>query len=57
VIWIASNTAVLMYKFAGKGTFMGQPIPPVTFCSTVWHKSGNKWAAAFHQESAAAPGK
>jgi hypothetical protein len=57
VLWIASNTAVLIYKWTGKGTFMGQPVPPVTFCSTVWHKSGDKWTAAFHQESAAAPGK
>jgi Mn2+/Fe2+ NRAMP family transporter len=57
VLWIASNTAVLLYKWTGKGTFMGQPLPPVTYCSTVWHKSGDKWAAEFHQESAAAPGK
>ena len=57
VVWIASNTAVLFYKWTGKGTFMGQPVPPVTFCSTVWHKGGDKWAASFHQESAAAAGK
>jgi hypothetical protein len=57
VIWIASNTAVLAYKWTGKGTFMGQPVPPVVFASTVWHKDGDKWFAMFHQESAAAPGK
>lgn len=58
VLWIASNTAVLTYKWTGKGTYMGQPIPPVTFASTVWHKSGDKWMAMFHQETpAAAPGK
>lgn len=57
VHWIASNTAVLFYKWTGKGTFNGQPVPPVVFASTVWHKSGDKWAAVFHQESAAAAGK
>jgi hypothetical protein len=57
VVWIASNSAVLIYKWTGKGTFMGQPVPPVTFSSTVWHKNGNKWTAVFHQESAAAAGK
>ena len=57
VLWIASNTAVLTYKWTGKGTFMGQPIPPVTLSSTVWHKTGDKWMAMFHQETAAAPGK
>ena len=57
ILWIASNTAVLTYKWTGKGTFMGQPIPPVTFSSTVWHKAGDKWMAMFHQETSAAPGK
>jgi len=57
VLWIASNTAVLYYKWTGKGSFMGQPSPPVVFSSTVWHKNGDKWVAMFHQESAAAPGK
>ena len=33
VLWIASNSAVLTYRWTGKGTFMGQPIPPVTFAS------------------------
>jgi len=57
IIWIASNTAVHIYKWTGKGTYMGQPVPPVTFSSTIWHKDGDKWFAMFHQESAAAPGK
>src|SRR5262245_27090723 len=38
VVWAASNTAVLIYRWTGKGTFMGQPVPPVVFASTVWHK-------------------
>jgi hypothetical protein len=57
VVWIASGTAVLLYKWTGSGTFMGQPLPSVAFVSTVWHRNGTKWVAAFHQESAAAPGK
>jgi hypothetical protein len=57
VIWVASNSAVLLYKWTGKGTFMGQPLPPVVYSSTVWHRNGDKWVAVFHQETAAAPGK
>jgi uncharacterized protein DUF4440 len=58
ILWVASSTAVLIYKWTGKGTFMGQPLPPVVFASTVWHRASNgKWAAAFHHESAAAAGK
>jgi hypothetical protein len=53
VTWIDPNTAIVTYKWTGAGTVMGQPIPPVTYASTVWAKKGDKWVAVFHQESAA----
>ena len=53
VTWVDPNTAIVTYKWTGAGTFKGQPIPPVTYASTVWTKKGDKWVAVFHQESAA----
>ena len=53
VIWAASNTAILTYKWTGKGTFMGQPLPEVVFASTVWHEADKRWVAMFHQETPA----
>jgi hypothetical protein len=57
VVWINTASAVVTYKWTGKGSMAGQPIPPVVFASTVWTTRGGKWVAVFHQESAAAPGK
>jgi len=54
-VWVDANTAVLTYKWTGKGTFQGQPIPSPTWASTVWTKRNGKWTAVFHQESAGAP--
>ncbi len=54
VAWADGNTAVVTSKWTGSGTFQGQPVPPVSYCSTVWNKKGNKWLAVFHQESEAA---
>jgi hypothetical protein len=34
---------------------MNQPVPPMTYASTVWTERNGKWVAVFHQESAAAP--
>jgi hypothetical protein len=53
VHWFDSNTAVVVYKWTGKGTFMGQAVPSPTYASTVWVNSGGKWMAHFHQESVA----
>jgi hypothetical protein len=54
VAWVDANTAILSYKWTGSGTFQGQPLPPVTYSTTVWTKKGDKWMAVFHQESEAA---
>ena len=54
VTWVGADAAVITYKWVGKGTFQGQPIPSPVWSSTVWSKRDSKWVAVFHQESAAA---
>jgi hypothetical protein len=53
--WVDANTAVHYYKWTGKGTMQGQPIPSPTWCSTVWTKKNGKWTATFHQETLVVP--
>ena len=50
-VWSDTNTAVHMYKWTGKATFQGQPLPEVTWSSTVWNRRQNRWVAVFHQET------
>jgi hypothetical protein len=54
-MWINDNTVVHIYKWTGKGTYQGQPVPSPTWSSTVWANKGGKWTAVFHQESLAMP--
>jgi hypothetical protein len=49
--WVDANTAVLTYKWVGKGTYQGQPMASPVWSSTVWSKRGGKWMAIFHQET------
>ena len=51
--WVNDSTVVIMYRWTGKGTFEGQPIPSPTWSSTVWANKGGKWMAVFHQETVA----
>src|SRR5262247_3889928 len=51
--WVNDNTVVHMYRWTGKGTFAGQPIPSPVWSSTVWTNKGGKWTAVFHQETVA----
>jgi hypothetical protein len=53
--WVDANTTVHIYKWTGKGTYQGQPIPSPTWCSTVWAKKNGKWTALFHQETLSLP--
>ncbi len=53
--WIGDTTAVHMYRWTGKGTYEGQPVPSPTWASTVWTNKGGKWQAVFHQETTAMP--
>ena len=54
VIDIDANAAIVTYKTEQKGSFMGQPLPPVTYVTTIWATHGGTWHAVFHQESTAA---
>ena len=49
-----ASHAIVTYKTEQKGSFMGQPMPPVTYVTTVWANHGGQWMAVFHQESNAA---
>jgi hypothetical protein len=51
VQWVDANTAVHTYRWTGKGTYRGQPIPSPVWASTVWTKKAGKWSAVFHHES------
>src|SRR5437867_7247226 len=53
--WIGDTAVVHMYRWTGKGTYEGQPIPSPTWASTVWTNKGGKWMAVFHQETTAMP--
>jgi hypothetical protein len=53
--WIGDASVVHMYRWTGKGTYEGQPVPSPTWASTVWTSKGGKWLAVFHQESTAMP--
>jgi len=54
VLWADPSTAIITYKWTGKGTFMGQPVKPA-YVGSVWTKKGDKWVAVYHQETEAAP--
>jgi hypothetical protein len=52
-LWINDAAVVHMYRWTGKGTFQGQPIPSPVWTSTLWTNKGGKWIGVFHQETAA----
>ena len=51
VHFIDANTAIHTYRWTGKGTFMGQPMPNEVRATSVWVKRGGKWLGLFHQET------
>jgi len=55
VTFLNDTAAVITYRWTGKGTMMGQPLPSPTWASTTWLKRGGKWVAVFHQETIATP--
>lgn len=55
VTWLSPDVALHTYRWTGKGTFAGQPIPSPTYASTIWVNKGGKWLPVFHQETAAGP--
>lgn len=54
VVDIDATSAIVTYKTEQKGSFMGAPLPPVTYATTIWANQGGTWKAVFHQESTAA---
>jgi hypothetical protein len=55
VMWVDEKSAVVVYTWKGKGTWMNEPVPETTYASTVWTERSGKWVAVFHQETGAAP--
>ena len=54
VIWLSPDVAVVAYRWTGKGTYQGTPVPSPTYASTIYAKQRNgQWLARFHQESMA----
>jgi len=53
--WVNDTTVMHLYRWTGKGTIQGQPVPSPTWSSTLWANKGGKWTAVFHQESLAMP--
>lgn len=52
-LWLDDNTVMHIYKWTGKVTVMGQPLPSPTWSSTLWVLRNGQWKAGFHQETAA----
>jgi len=55
VTFLNDNAAVITYRWTGKGSMMGQPLPSPAWSSTTWANRNGKWVAVFHQETPAAP--
>ena len=54
VIWLSPDVAVVAYRWTGRGTYQGMPVPSPTYGSTIYAKQRNgQWLAKFHQESMA----
>jgi hypothetical protein len=54
-MWVNDNTVLHLYRWSGKGTYQGQPVPSPTWSSTLWTNKSGKWQAVFHQETVAMP--
>jgi hypothetical protein len=54
VLWVGDNAAVHIFRWTGKGSFMGQAFGD-SYASTVWANRGGSWVAVFHQETPVPP--
>ncbi len=57
VLSMSATVSLVTYRMDQKGSFQGQPFPPVVYATTVWVNQSGTWHAMFHQESTAAPKK
>ena len=55
VVFGNDSSAVITYRFAGKGSMMGQAMPSPVWASTTYANRGGKWVAVFHQETIPTP--
>lgn len=55
VTFLNDTAAVITYRFAGKGSMMGMPMPSPVWASTAYANRGGKWLAVFHQETIPTP--
>ena len=53
VQWLSDDAAVVTYRWTGKATRLGQPLPAQMQMSTVWSNRGGTWVVTLHQESMA----
>ena len=55
VTFLNDSAAVITYRFTGKGSMMGMPMPSPVIASTAYATRGGKWVAVFHQETVPTP--
>lgn len=55
VTFLNDSAAVITYRFTGKGSMMGMPMPSPVWASTAYANRGGKWVAVFHQETVPTP--
>lgn len=53
VLPMSATVSLVTYRMDQKGSFQGQPFPPVVYATTVWVNQSGTWHAMFHQESTA----
>lgn len=51
--WLDRNSVIVTYTGTQDATCGGKKVPGKVNATSVWVKRGNKWVAAFHQESPA----
>jgi Domain of unknown function (DUF4440) len=48
---LGPESAIVLYVWAGSGTFNNRPVAQTSLASTVWAKRNGQWMAVHHQET------
>jgi hypothetical protein len=48
---LGPESALVLYVWAGSGTFNNRPVAQTSLASTVWAKRNGRWLAVHHQET------
>jgi len=48
---LSPESALVVYVWAGSGTFNNRPVAQTSLASTVWAKRNGQWVAVHHQET------